>query len=122
MVIKCNTGYLHGVVGDHEWEAMVPQVKAAHTTLHEKTGLGNDFLGWMDLPVNYDRDEFARIQKAAKQIQKDSEVLVVCNLTGRDAPVTLPAGWAEAGLLLGNYPASASRASLRPYECWVLKR
>lgn len=82
MVIKCNTGYLHGVVGDHEWEAMVPQVKAAHTTLHEKMGLGNDFLGWMDLPVNYDRDEFARIQKAAKQIQKDSEVLVVIGIGG----------------------------------------
>ena len=59
---------------------------------------------------------------AYRRWDEDSEVLVVCNLTGRDAPVTLPAGWAEAGLLLGNYPASASRASLRPYECWVLKR
>ena len=44
MVIKCNTGYLDDFVGGHEWEAMVPQVKAAHELLHNKSGLGKDFL------------------------------------------------------------------------------
>ena len=44
MVIKCNTGYLNSFIGEHEWEAMKPQVKLAHEMLHGKTGLGNDFL------------------------------------------------------------------------------
>ena len=50
------------------------------------------------------------------------EALVVCNLTGHEAPVALPEGWDSAVQLLGNYPAPAARASLRPYECWVLKK
>ena len=50
--------------------------------LHEKTGLGNDFLGWVDLPKNYDKEEFARIKKAAKKIQSDSDVLVVIGIGG----------------------------------------
>ena len=82
MVIKCNTGYLNSFVGEHEWEAMKPQVKLAHEMLHGKTGLGNDFLGWLDLPVNYDKEEFARIKEAAKKIQKDSEVLIVIGIGG----------------------------------------
>lgn len=50
--------------------------------LHEKTGAGNDFLGWVDLPVDYDKDEFARIQKAAEKIQGDSDVLIVIGIGG----------------------------------------
>ncbi len=82
MVIKCNTGYLDDFVGGHEWEAMVPQVKAAHELLHNKSGLGKDFLGWLDLPVNYDKEEFARIQKAAQKIKNDSQVLIVIGIGG----------------------------------------
>ena len=52
----------------------------------------------------------------------DEEALVVCNLTGHEAPVALPEGWGTAAQLLGNYPAPAARTSLRPYECWVLKK
>ncbi len=48
----------------------------------EKTGAGNDFLGWIDLPVDYDKEEFARIQKAAAKIQSDSEVLLVIGIGG----------------------------------------
>ena len=47
-----------------------------------KSGAGNDFLGWIDLPVDYDKDEFARIKAAAKKIQSDSEVLVVIGIGG----------------------------------------
>lgn len=61
---------------------MIPQVKAAHEQLHNKSGLGKDFLGWLDLPVNYDREEFARIQKSAKKIQSDSQVLIVIGIGG----------------------------------------
>ena len=45
MVIKCNTGYLHDFIGDHEWEAMIPQMKAAHETLHGKKWFGKWFSG-----------------------------------------------------------------------------
>ena len=58
------------------------QVEAAHKTLHEKTGLGNDFLGWADLPVNYDKEEFERIKKSAEKIKNDSDILVVLGIGG----------------------------------------
>ena len=56
--------------------------EAARTELVKGTGAGNDFLGWVDLPVNYDKEEFDRIKKAAKKIQSDSEVLVVAGIGG----------------------------------------
>ncbi len=65
-----------------EVDALQPYVNLAHQMLHEKTGLGNDFLGWVDLPENYDKEEFARIKKAAEKIQSDSDVLVVIGIGG----------------------------------------
>ncbi|MDE5872660.1 MAG: glucose-6-phosphate isomerase, partial [Lachnospiraceae bacterium] len=62
--------------------AISEKVVAAKKTLLEKTGEGNDFLGWIDLPVNYDKDEFARIKKAAAKIQGDSDVLIVIGIGG----------------------------------------
>ena len=56
--------------------------EAAKKVLVEKTGAGNDFLGWIDLPVDYNKEEFARIQKAAAKIQSDSEVLLVIGIGG----------------------------------------
>ena len=56
--------------------------QAAFDTLVNGTGAGNDFIGWVDLPVNYDKEEFARIQKAAKKIQSDSKALVVIGIGG----------------------------------------
>ncbi len=50
--------------------------------LHNKTGAGNDFLGWLDLPLNYDKEEFARIKAAAQKIRSDSEVLIVIGIGG----------------------------------------
>lgn len=82
MVMKCNTGYLSDFVGAHEWKGIAPQIDAAHKMLHEKSGMGNDFLGWLDLPVDYDKEEFARIQKAAEKIKNDSKVLVVIGIGG----------------------------------------
>ena len=69
-------------VQDHELAYMQTQVTAADKALREKTGPGNDFVGWIDLPTNYDKDEFARIKAAAKKIQADSEVLVVIGIGG----------------------------------------
>lgn len=56
--------------GEHELTYLRDAVKVAHHALHEKTGQGNDFLGWIDLPVAYDKEEFARIQQAAKKFNK----------------------------------------------------
>ncbi|MBU3839799.1 MAG: glucose-6-phosphate isomerase [Candidatus Ruminococcus intestinipullorum] len=71
-----------GFVESHEMEYMSELVAQAKEKLVSKSGAGNDFLGWIDLPVDYDKEEFARIQKAAEKIRKDSEVLVVIGIGG----------------------------------------
>lgn len=69
-------------VGQHEVDYFKDQVRLAHEQLHNGTGAGSDYLGWIDLPTNYDKEEFARIKKAALKIQSDSEVLVVIGIGG----------------------------------------
>ena len=68
--------------GEHEITYLQDAVKAAHQSLHAKSGAGNEFLGWIDLPENYDKEEFSRIKKSAEKIQKDSEVLLVIGIGG----------------------------------------
>ncbi|PWW17178.1 glucose-6-phosphate isomerase [Cytobacillus oceanisediminis] len=68
--------------GEHEITYLQDAVKVAHHSLHEQTGAGSDFLGWIDLPVNYDKEEFSRIQKAAEKIKSDSDVLIVIGIGG----------------------------------------
>ncbi|MDP4179007.1 MAG: glucose-6-phosphate isomerase [Bacillota bacterium] len=67
---------------DDEITNLQPFVTAAHDMLHNKTGAGNDFLGWIDLPVNYDKEEFDRIKKAAKKIRSNSDALIVIGIGG----------------------------------------
>lgn len=69
-------------VQQHEIDYLAEPIRLAHEQLHNKTGVGSDFLGWIDLPTAYDKEEFARIQKAAAQIQSDSEVLIVIGIGG----------------------------------------
>ena len=69
-------------IGDNEVESMKKLALDAKEVLVNKSGAGNDFLGWIDLPVDYDKDEFARIKQAATRIQNDSEVLVVIGIGG----------------------------------------
>ena len=71
-----------GFVSAEEMANFKTTVMSAKETLLEKTGAGNDFLGWIDLPVDYDKDEFARIKKAAEKIQNDSDVLLVVGIGG----------------------------------------
>ncbi|MHA7964539.1 glucose-6-phosphate isomerase [Paenibacillus sp. CAU 1782] len=71
-----------GFIGQHEIDYLTAQVKTAHENLHNGTGAGSDYLGWIDLPANYDKDEFARIKKAAEKINGDSEVLIVIGIGG----------------------------------------
>ncbi len=69
-------------VKDHEVENMKKLACDAKELLVSRNGAGNDFLGWIDLPVNYDKEEFSRIKKAAEKIQGDSEVLLVIGIGG----------------------------------------
>ena len=69
-------------VREHEIESMKVQALNADARLKSRKGEGNDFLGWIDLPVNYDKEEFARIKKAAQKIQSDSDVLLVAGIGG----------------------------------------
>ena len=69
-------------IADHEIENIKGIAEVAKATLLAKTGAGNDFLGWIDLPVNYDKEEYLRIKAAAKKIQSDSDVLLVIGIGG----------------------------------------
>jgi len=71
-----------GFINEHEVAFMSKIAEDAKELLVSKTGAGNDFLGWIDLPVAYDKEEFARIQAAAEKIKKDSEVLLVIGIGG----------------------------------------
>lgn len=68
--------------GEHELEQSRDLVKNIHHVIHEKTGAGSDFLGWVDLPVDYDKEEFNRILAASKRIKEQSEVLLVIGIGG----------------------------------------
>ncbi|CAM4483447.1 glucose-6-phosphate isomerase [Paenibacillus endophyticus] len=69
-------------IGQHEIDYLTESVRLAHEQLHNGTGTGSDYLGWIDLPTNYDKEEFARIQQAAEKIKSDSEVLIVIGIGG----------------------------------------
>ena len=71
-----------GFIGENEIAPMEKLVQDAREVLVSRTGAGDDFLGWIDLPVDYDKEEFGRIQKAAEKIKSDSEVLVVIGIGG----------------------------------------
>ncbi|MCA1032726.1 glucose-6-phosphate isomerase [Bacillus timonensis] len=71
-----------GFISEHELTYLRDAVKVAHHSIHEKTGAGSDFLGWVDLPVDYDKEEFSRVQKCAEKIKDDSEILLVIGIGG----------------------------------------
>ena len=82
MSVALNTKHLSSFISEEEYAAIYPQVEAAHNQLEAKSGPGNDFLGWMYLPRDYDKEEFARIKEAAAKIREDSDVLVVAGIGG----------------------------------------
>ena len=81
-LINFDSSKLTPFVHENELSEMQAMVNAADAELRDGTGAGNDFRGWIDLPVDYDKDEFARIKKAAKKIQSDSEVLICIGIGG----------------------------------------
>ena len=82
MAIKLNDKYVSSFIGTEEYANIQAEVSAAAKTLREKSGAGNAFLGWVDLPDNYDKEEFARIKVAAEKIQKSCDVLIVIGIGG----------------------------------------
>lgn len=82
MAVKLNSKYIKGFVSDDTLYGLKPEIEAAHKALHDGTGKGNDFLGWLTLPEDYDKAEFAEIKKSAEKIQSDSEILVVIGIGG----------------------------------------
>src|SRR5699024_9744741 len=67
---------------ESELKSIAPLVSTAHDAIHNKTGAGNDFLGWVDLPETYDKEEFSRIKTAAEKIKNDSDILLVIGIGG----------------------------------------
>jgi glucose-6-phosphate isomerase len=82
MATKLSDNYLKGFVSEHEFQAIAPQVKLAHEALHTGNCLGNDFIGWLTLPTDYDKEEFARIKIAAEKIKKNTDVFIVIGIGG----------------------------------------
>lgn len=82
MAVKLNTKYLEGMISDHELEGVKSQITAAHNLVETRSGQGNDFLGWVDLPVDYDKEEFTRIKAAAEKIKQKADILIVIGIGG----------------------------------------
>ncbi len=82
LALKLNLKYAGESACEEKLLSMQQEVEAAHKMLHEGTGEGSDYLGWIDLPVNYDKAEFAEIKECAEKIKKDSEVLIVLGIGG----------------------------------------
>ncbi|MDP4091434.1 MAG: glucose-6-phosphate isomerase [Bacillota bacterium] len=80
--ISLDLSKLSPYVGANEVAYMADLVRCAHDVLHSRTGAGSDFLGWVDLPVDYDKEEFFRIKKAAERIRGNSDALIVIGIGG----------------------------------------
>ncbi len=82
MTLSLNEKYLEGFVKEDDLVKIEGEVYSAFDTLTARTGAGSDFLGWVDLPVNYDKEEFTRIQVAAEKIRKSCDIFVVLGIGG----------------------------------------
>lgn len=81
-MIKFNYENALNFMGEHELESLKDQAIAAHNTLTNKTGAGYDYTGWVELPVNYDKEEYARMKKCIEKIRNDSQLLIVIGIGG----------------------------------------
>ncbi len=82
MSVQLDTKHLSEFIREDEYTAIAPQVKLAHDLLHSGKGMGNDFIGWVNLPTDYDKEEFARIKAAAEKIKSDTDVFIVIGIGG----------------------------------------
>ncbi len=82
MAISFNSNFAADFIRENDLKGLESQVLSAHETVNNKSGLGNDFLGWVTLPRDYDKEEFSRIKKAAEKIKSDTDVLIVIGIGG----------------------------------------
>ena len=82
MPVELNTKYLNSFINAQEYHSIRPQVDLAHDLLHNKTGLGSDFIGWLTLPTDYDKDEFCRVKETAQKINSKTDVFIVIGIGG----------------------------------------
>ncbi len=82
MSLKFSSAYAKDFIRENDIKGLVGQVADAHKTVNQKDGLGNDFLGWVNLPFDYDKEEFERIKAAAAKIKEDTDVLIVIGIGG----------------------------------------
>ena len=82
MAVKINSAFLNDFIREHELSLMAPSCEIAHNALHSGTGAGSDFIGWVNLPENYDKEEFARVKAAATKIRNNSDVVIVLGIGG----------------------------------------
>ena len=82
MSIKLNVSYAGAAAAQSALNSIEKDILSAHEALHNGTGAGSDFLGWLDLPVNYDKAEFEAIKAAAEKLKADSKALVVIGIGG----------------------------------------
>ena len=82
MAISFSYDFAADFIRENDLGGLKPQVASAHDTVNNKSGLGNDFLGWVTLPEDYDKEEFSRIKKAAEKIKNDTDVLIVIGIGG----------------------------------------
>ena len=82
MSLKLIDKYLENFIDVNEYDAIEPQVKIAHDMLSNGLGLGSNFIGWLNLPTNYDKEEFIRIKRAAEKIKSNTDVFIVIGIGG----------------------------------------
>ncbi len=82
MALKISDKFVKGFVKEHEISNLIPQAQSALELVKAKTGAGNDFLGWYDLPKSYDKEEFERIKLASEKIRNNSDILIVIGIGG----------------------------------------
>lgn len=80
--MKLDTRYIENMIGGADFAGVLERARAAHETVLRGSGAGSEFLGWRDLPADYDRDEYARVKNAAERIRRDNDVLVVIGIGG----------------------------------------
>lgn len=81
-MVRYNTGYLKNFISNDELNSISPEVAEASRVLREGTGSGNDFLGWRDLPKDFDKEEYERIKAAAKRVRENSDIFIVIGIGG----------------------------------------
>lgn len=82
MTIRLNDKYLKNFITEKDYAGIAPRIEAAHETLVNKSGAGNDFLGWCELPDGYDKEEIARLVQAAEKIKKSCDVFIAIGIGG----------------------------------------